>query len=256
MMLSAKNLTVGYGDRTILNDLSIDIPSNKVTAFIGPNGCGKSTLLKTLSRVIQPKHGSIELDGKSFQHYSEKQLAKKISLLPQVLHAPEGMTVRKLVTLGRTPYLSFLGRLSEVDHEHVTNAIKNAGVEAIADHFVDALSGGQRQRVWIAMILAQDTPIVMLDEPTTYLDLSHQVALMQLIRAMNNQGKTVVTVLHDLNQACRYCDHLIVMKDGKVITQGMPEAVMNRSLLKSVFDLDAEIFQDPIAQSPMCVSLF
>ncbi len=253
-MITTQQLSVAYGDTTIIENLSVTIPKGKVTALIGPNGCGKSTLLKTLSRINKPKSGEIFIEQTSLGQIKDKVLAQQLSLLPQVLVSPEGITVRKLVEYGRSPYVSHWGRLSQADKRIVEQAMTETGVLELAEQNVESLSGGQRQRAWIAMVLAQDTEIVMLDEPTTYLDLSHQIELMELMRTMNEQGKTVIVVLHDLNQACRYCDHLVVLKRGQLMAQGSPEEVFTERLLQEVFDLDAVVINDPIASSPMCIA--
>lgn len=253
-MITTQQLSVAYGDTTIIENLSVTIPKGKVTALIGPNGCGKSTLLKTLSRINKPKSGEIFIEQTSLGRIKDKVLAQQLSLLPQVLVSPEGITVRKLVEYGRSPYVSHWGRLSQADKKIVEQAMTETGVLELAEQNVESLSGGQRQRAWIAMVLAQDTDIVMLDEPTTYLDLSHQIELMELMRTMNEQGKTVIVVLHDLNQACRYCDHLVVLKQGQLMAQGSPKEVFTERLLHEVFDLDAVVIDDPIASSPMCVA--
>ncbi|PWI34317.1 iron-dicitrate ABC transporter ATP-binding subunit [Vibrio albus] len=253
-MISAKNISVSYGDNTIIDDLTLTLPKGKITALIGPNGCGKSTLLKALARINKVTSGEVLLDNKPLGRFRDKELAKELSLLPQVLVAPEGVSVRRLVEYGRSPYLSHWGKLSQEDSQIVMQAMQETGVNDLANQSVDSLSGGQRQRAWIAMVLAQDTSIVMLDEPTTYLDLSHQIELMKLMREMNNKGKTVIVVLHDLNQACRYCDHLVVLKEGKLVAQGEPKAVFNEELLRHVFSLNATVIQDPIADTPMCIA--
>ena len=253
-MITTQRLSVAYGDTTIIENLSVTIPKGKVTALIGPNGCGKSTLLKTLSRINKPKSGEIFIEQTSLGQIKDKVLAQQLSLLPQVLVSPEGITVRKLVEYGRSPYVSHWGRLSQADKKIVEQAMTETGVLELAEQNVESLSGGQRQRAWIAMVLAQDTEIVMLDEPTTYLDLSHQIELMELMRTMNAQGKTVIVVLHDLNQACRYCDHLVVLKRGQLMAQGSPKEVFTERLLQEVFDLDAVVINDPIASSPMCIA--
>lgn len=253
-MITTQQLSVAYGDTTIIENLSVTIPKGKVTALIGPNGCGKSTLLKTLSRINKPKSGEIFIEQTALGRIKDKVLAQQLSLLPQVLVSPEGITVRKLVEYGRSPYVSHWGRLSQADKKIVEQAMTETGVLELAEQNVESLSGGQRQRAWIAMVLAQDTDIVMLDEPTTYLDLSHQIELMELMRTMNEQGKTVIVVLHDLNQACRYCDHLVVLKQGQLMAQGSPKEVFTERLLHEVFDLDAVVIDDPIASSPMCIA--
>ena len=253
-MITTKQLKVAYGDKTIIDNLTLTIPEGKITALIGPNGCGKSTLLKALSRINRIQSGDIYLQNTSLSDIKDKHLAQRLSMLPQVVVSPEGVTVRKLVEYGRSPYVSHWGRLSSYDKQKVAEAMQQTGVLELAEHKIESLSGGQRQRAWIAMILAQDTEVVMLDEPTTYLDLSHQIELMNLMRAMNQQGKTVIVVLHDLNQACRYCDHLVVLKEGQLVAQGTPEQVFTEQMLENVFNLDAAVVEDPIALSPMCVA--
>ncbi|WP_341664902.1 Fe(3+) dicitrate ABC transporter ATP-binding protein FecE [Vibrio sp.] len=254
-MLETKNLSVAYGKQTIIANLSVSIPEGKITALVGPNGCGKSTLLKTLVRINKAKSGEVLLEGKTLSSYGDKALARSLSLLPQILVNPEGITVRKLVEYGRSPYVSHWGRLAQDDKDIVEQAMRDTGVLEFADKPVDSLSGGQRQRAWIAMVVAQDTDVVMFDEPTTYLDMSHQVELMKLIQQMNAKGKTVVVVLHDLNQACRYCDHLVVLKRGEIVEQGSPDEVMTQTLLNDVFDLKANVFRDPVSNTPMCVAI-
>ncbi|CAM3597149.1 Fe(3+) dicitrate ABC transporter ATP-binding protein FecE [Vibrio aquimaris] len=254
-MLETKNLSVAYGKQTIIANLSMSIPKGKITALVGPNGCGKSTLLKTLVRINKAKSGEVLLEGKALSSYGDKALARSLSLLPQILVNPEGITVRKLVEYGRSPYVSHWGRLAQDDKDIVEQAMCDTGVLEFADKPVDSLSGGQRQRAWIAMVVAQDTDVVMFDEPTTYLDMSHQVELMKLIQQMNAKGKTVVVVLHDLNQACRYCDHLVVLKKGEIVEEGSPDEVMTQTLLNDVFDLKANVFRDPISNTPMCVAI-
>jgi len=253
-MLTTEKLTVSYGDNVIIPELDLRIKRGKITALIGPNGCGKSTLLKALARINKAKNGRVLLHGKPLKEYQDKLLAQKISLLPQVLLSPEGISVRQLVEYGRSPYLSHWGKLNEVDHQAVDRAMLDTKVDALSERPLDSLSGGQRQRAWIAMVLAQDADIVMLDEPTTYLDLSHQIELMKLMQEMNKKGKTLIVVLHDLNQACRYCDELVVLKEGKLICQGSPDEVFTQTLLKQVFSLDAHIMADPIAKTPMCIA--
>ena len=254
-MLKTKNLSVAYGKQTIIPNLTVSIPKGKITALIGPNGCGKSTLLKTLVRINNPMSGEVLFEGKPLSSYGDKALARSLSLLPQILVSPEGITVRKLVEYGRSPYVSHWGKLGKDDQTIVEQAMRDTGVLEYADKPVESLSGGQRQRAWIAMVIAQDTDIVMLDEPTTYLDMSHQVELMNLMQQMNAKGKTVVVVLHDLNQACRYCDHLVVLEQGCVVAEGSPDQVMTEALLDDVFDLNAKVFRDPISNTPMCVAI-
>jgi iron complex transport system ATP-binding protein len=254
-MITTKHLSVSYGKNTIIHDLSLTIPAGKITALIGPNGCGKSTLLKALSRIKKPSAGQISLYDKPLSSFGDKALAREVSMLSQILTTPEGVSVRRLVEYGRSPYVSHWGRLSEQDKHIVELSMREAGVIDLAEAKVDSLSGGQRQRAWIAMVLAQDTPIVLLDEPTTYLDLSHQVELMDIMQKLNAKGKTVVVVLHDLNQACRYCHQLVVLKGGQLVTQGSPETVFTEKLLSEVFSLNAKVIADPISGAQMCIAL-
>jgi iron complex transport system ATP-binding protein len=253
-MISTKNLKVSYGDTVIIKELNLTVPKGKITALIGPNGCGKSTLLKTLARINKPAEGEVLLNDKPLNAYGDKPLAREMSLLPQVLVTPEGINVQRLVEYGRSPYLSHWGKLGDADKDVVTKAMQETGVTEFAQQSVESLSGGQRQRAWIAMVLAQDTNVVMLDEPTTYLDLSHQIELMKIMGEMNELGKTVIVVLHDLNQACRYCDHLVVLKEGELVTQGAPAQIFTEALLDEVFSLKAKVIKDPIANTPMCVA--
>ncbi|KAB8307625.1 iron complex transport system ATP-binding protein [Rahnella sp. BIGb0603] len=253
MQLSAENLYAGYGNKSILNGLSVTLPAGKITALIGPNGCGKSTLLKCFSRLLTPESGTLRLQGDDISRLHGRALARKLALLPQQHVAPEGIRVRELVGYGRSPWLNLWGRLGEQDHARVSRAMQETNIGDLAEKLVSELSGGQRQRVFLAMVLAQDTPLVLLDEPTTYLDISHQVELMNLLRRQNQQGKTVVAVLHDLNQASRYCDYLVMMAAGKIVAQGSPEAVMTPALLAQVFDIDAQIHPEPVSGMPMCI---
>lgn len=251
--LSADSLTIGYSDTNILNDVSATLPKGKITALIGPNGCGKSTLLKSLSGLLTPRSGQVLLGEQQMQGISHRSRAKYLALLPQSQALPQGVSVKEVVAYGRSPYTGFWGNLTANDWDIVNRAMNVTGVSDMADKPITTLSGGQVQRVWLALTLAQDSEIILLDEPTTYLDLHHQVSLMKLMRELQLQGKTVVTVLHDINQACRYCDFLFVMKAGSIVTQGTPLEIMTPSLLREVFELDAEIHLDPVAHTPMCV---
>lgn len=253
MRLRTENLTVSYGAQTVLDGLSLALPAGKITALLGPNGCGKSTLLNCFSRLLTPDSGEILLDEKPIAGFSARQLARRLALLPQHHLSPEGITVRELVSYGRSPWLSLWGRLSAEDNERVNVAMSQTRTRNLADRRLTQLSGGQRQRAFLAMVLAQDTPLILLDEPTTYLDINHQVELMRLMVELKRQGKTVVTVLHDLNQASRYCDHLVVLASGRVMAQGAPEAVMKPELLKTVFSVEAVIHPEPVSGRPMCV---
>ncbi|QUX94411.1 ferric citrate ABC transporter ATP-binding protein FecE [Marinomonas sp. CT5] len=253
MSLSAHNLSVGYHNKAIVKQVDLSIPEGKIIALLGPNGCGKSTLLKAMARILSPLEGQIHWQGKNLHGISSKKLAQQLALLPQTQPIPEGIKVKDLVAYGRSPYTGFWGRINQDDQVIIDKVMEETGITKLADQLVSELSGGQRQRVWLAMTLAQDTPYLLLDEPTTYMDLSHQVELMHLLRKLNRQGKTIITVLHDINQAARYCDHLIVMKQGEIITQGSPESVLTENLLRDVFSLNAQIHPDPISNTPMCV---
>lgn len=252
--LSADNVTVGYGDEPVVHDVSLRVPDGKVTTIIGPNGCGKSTLLRTLSRLLTPTTGQVMLDGDPIGSRSAKQLARTLALLPQSPIAPEGLLVRDLVNRGRHPHQRWFQQWSHGDEDIVTDAMRWTGILELADRPVDALSGGQRQRVWIAMTLAQHTDLVLLDEPTTYLDLAHQVDVLDLVCRLNRErGATVAMVLHDLNLAVRFSDHLVVMHRGRVVAQGDPAAVLDAELLLKVFGLDADMVADPRTGLPMVV---
>ncbi|PWD72090.1 Fe(3+) dicitrate ABC transporter ATP-binding protein FecE [Pectobacterium versatile] len=253
MELTTQNLTAGYGDKRILDGLSLSLPAGKITALLGPNGCGKSTLLKCFAKLLTPESGTIQLNGKPLSAFSARQLSRHLALLPQQHLTPEGITVRDMVAYGRSPWLSLWGRLSPDDRQRVQLAMEKTHIVDLANKRLTDLSGGQRQRAFLAMLLAQDTPVVLLDEPTTYLDINHQVELMKLLRELNQAGKTVVTVLHDLNQASRYCDHLVMLAHGRVMAQGSPHEAMKPELLQRVFSIDAEIHAEPVSGKPMCV---
>ncbi|MBX8474797.1 Fe(3+) dicitrate ABC transporter ATP-binding protein FecE [Pseudomonas cichorii] len=252
-ILQAQQLDIGYGDTRIVQALSFSPPPGKVTALIGPNGCGKSTLLKAFARILTPQSGTLSLDGQAYSQLSPRELARKIAFLPQVLPIPEGVSVRQLVAYGRSPHNSLWGRLSGADRSSVDQALQRMELEALAERPLSDLSGGQRQRAWLAMVLAQDAAIVLLDEPTTYLDISHQVELLDLMRQLSAEGKTVITVLHDINQACRYADHLAVMQAGRLVASGTPEEVLDAELVGRVFDVQVQIMREPVAGTPMCI---
>ncbi|ECF6074853.1 Fe(3+) dicitrate ABC transporter ATP-binding protein FecE [Salmonella enterica subsp. houtenae] len=253
MTLRTENLTVSYGTQPVLNNLALTIPAGKITALLGPNGCGKSTLLNCFSRLLAPQSGKVLLANRPLDSFSSRQLARRLALLPQHHLTPEGITVRELVSYGRSPWLSLWGRLSVEDNARVNVAMSQTQTHHLAERRLTELSGGQRQRAFLAMVLAQDTPVVLLDEPTTYLDINHQVELMHLMHELQTQGKTVVAVLHDLNQASRYCDHLVMLANGRVMAQGAPDEVMKPELLKTVFSIEAEIHPEPVSGRPMCV---
>ncbi|MFZ2242539.1 MAG: ABC transporter ATP-binding protein [Gordonia amarae] len=255
--LGAEGLTLGYGDKAIARDLTVEIPDNKFTVIIGPNACGKSTLLRALSRLLAPTAGSVVLDGKSIEKYSTKQVAKILGLLPQTSIPPEDIRVAELVSRGRYPHQQFLRQWSQADEDAVTSAMEATGVAHLAGERVDRLSGGQRQRVWVALVLAQETPLVLLDEPTTYLDIAFQVELLDLCRRLQREeNRTVVAVLHDLNQACRYADHIIAMRGGEVIAAGAPADVVTAELVGDVFGLACRIIDDPESQTPLIIPVW
>ncbi|WP_163098958.1 ABC transporter ATP-binding protein [Peribacillus alkalitolerans] len=252
--ISTKALTLSYGENPIIDELDLEIPKGEITVFIGSNGCGKSTLLRSIARLMKPKSGSILLDGEAIAKLPTKEIAKKMAILPQSPIAPEGLTVLQLVKQGRYPYQSWYKQWSEEDEEKVMYALKATGVEHLKERPVDSLSGGQRQRAWIAMILAQDTDTILLDEPTTYLDMTHQIEILDLLFELNEKEKrTIVMVLHDLNLACRYAHNIVAIKDKKIFAQGKPEFVVNCSLVKNVFQMDCEVTVDPLFGTPLCI---
>ncbi|MBO2944623.1 ABC transporter ATP-binding protein [Paenibacillus sp. F411] len=253
--LYTENLSVGYGERLIVKQLSAEIPDKKITTIIGANGCGKSTLLKAMTRIISHQDGTILLDGKQIVKEDTKALARKMAILPQSPESASGLTVGELVSYGRFPYQKGFGRLTARDHEVIDWAMEVTGTLEFKQRSVDALSGGQRQRVWIAMALAQETEIIFLDEPTTYLDLAHQLEVLELLQKLNReQERTIVMVLHDLNQAARFADHIIAMKDGQIVQSGSCEEVIHADVLREVFHIDAAIGRDPRTGKPMCLT--
>ena len=253
--LYTDDLSIGYGDRLIVKDLSVKIPDKKITTIIGSNGCGKSTLLKAITRIILHQSGSVILDGENIAKENTKILAKKMAILPQTPESASGLTVGELVSYGRFPYQKGFGRLTKKDYEVIDWALEVTGTKDFKFRPVDALSGGQRQRVWIAMALAQETEIIFLDEPTTYLDMAHQLEVLELLQKLNvEQGRTIVMVLHDLNQAARFADYMVALKDGKIVKAGNCEEVISHDVLKKVFQIDAEIGRDPRTNKPMCIT--
>ncbi|MDQ1014596.1 ABC transporter ATP-binding protein [Streptomyces afghaniensis] len=253
--LAARGVTVGYGARTVIDDLDVAIPPGVITTIIGPNGCGKSTLLRTLSRLLKPSRGSVVLDGDDIARLRTRDVARKLGLLPQAPVAPEGLTVADLVARGRHPHQSWLRQWSSDDAEVVERALAMTGVSDLADRPVDALSGGQRQRVWISMTLAQGTDLLLLDEPTTYLDLAHAMDVLDLVDDLHESGCTVVMVLHDLNLAARYSDNLVVMRAGAILAQGHPRDVLTAELLHEAFGLHAKVIDDPVGDRPLIVPI-
>ncbi|MEH7513118.1 ABC transporter ATP-binding protein [Gottfriedia acidiceleris] len=253
--LWTENITIKYDNRVISRNLSVQIPDGSFTVIVGPNGCGKSTLLRTLSNLLKPSEGQILLDGKAITSYKSKEVARKLGLLPQSSTAPDGITVANLVAHGRYPYQSLIRQWTDEDEAAVMSAMELTNTSDLSHRYVDELSGGQRQRVWVAMVLAQQTPMLLLDEPTTYLDIAHQIELLELFKDLNQQGNTLVAVLHDLNHAARYADNIIAMKDGQVIAQGNPREIITAKLVEEVFGLKCIIIEDPIANTPLVVPL-
>ncbi|MEU9086348.1 ABC transporter ATP-binding protein [Streptomyces sp. NPDC048357] len=252
--LTAENVTLGYDQRVIAEDLSVEIPDNSFTVIVGPNACGKSTLLRALSRMLKPSAGRVLLDGQAIGSMPAKKVAKTLGLLPQSSIAPDGITVADLVARGRYPHQGLLRQWSAEDERVVNESMASTGVAELADRAVDELSGGQRQRVWIAMALAQQTPLLLLDEPTTYLDIQHQIDVLDLCAELHeNQGRTLVAVLHDLNHAARYATHLIAMRGGKVVAEGAPAEVVTAELVEKVFGLKCQIIDDPETGTPLVI---
>lgn len=255
MDLQIENLSTGYGNHIISENLNLTIPAGKVTALIGANGCGKSTLLKSICRIIVPLSGKVMLDGKRLSDYDSRCLAKRIGILPQNPVAPAGLTVRELVMYGRAPHKSsFFARNSQEDREIVEWALKETDMLDFGDVSIDHLSGGQRQRAWIAMAIAQNTDILFLDEPTSFLDVAHQMDVLHLVEHLNREyGKMIVMVIHDLNEAARFADYLVAMKKGQILYQGRPQEVFTKTMLRDIFGIDSEIMTDPRTGRPLCI---
>ena len=249
-----KDLYAGYDDKLILQDMNMNIPKGKFSVLIGPNGCGKSTLLKSYARLLKPQKGGVVLDGKSICDIPTGELAKQVGLLPQSSVIPAGVTVADLVARGRFPYQSMFGQLSEKDYQAIAEAMEAMKITDLANQPVEALSGGQRQRVWIALVLAQETDILLLDEPTTFLDVAYQVEILDCLAKLNRERKTtIVAILHDINLSIRYGDYLFAMKKGKLIAEGNPKEVITQPLIQEVYGLDSTILKDPVTNDPYVI---
>jgi iron complex transport system ATP-binding protein len=254
--LRAEQLRLAYGEHTVVDGLDLDIVAGTITAVIGPNGCGKSTLLRALGRLLKPSRGQVLLDGERIDKRSTREVAKVLGVLPQAPIAPEGLTVADLVARGRHPHQAWYRQWSADDEEAVAQALEWTGIADLAERPIDELSGGQRQRAWISMALAQGTDLLLLDEPTTFLDLAHQVEVLELIRRLHREaGRTVVMVLHDLNLAARYADRLVAMREGQIVAAGEPGDVVTESMLADVFGLAARVIPDPVSGTPLVVPI-
>jgi iron complex transport system ATP-binding protein len=252
--ISTESLSLGYGDSIVIKDLNLEIPKGQISVFIGGNGCGKSTLLRSVARLLKPVSGNVLLEEKALATMNTKDIAKKMAILPQTPIAPEGLSVYQLVKQGRYPHQSWFKQWSTEDEEIVQKAIQATRLVDFQDKAVDELSGGQRQRAWIAMTLAQDTDIILLDEPTTYLDMTHQIEILDLLFDLNEQeNRTIVMVLHDLNLACRYAHNLVAIKDGHVYAEGKPEDVISCDMVRDVFDMECQVTADPLFGTPLCI---
>ncbi|WP_026923726.1 ATP-binding cassette domain-containing protein [Glycomyces arizonensis] len=251
--MAVRNATIGYGRVAISEGLTVDLPEGEFTVIIGPNACGKSTLLKALARMLKPSAGRVLLDGRDIHSQPTRSVAKRLGLLPQSPIAPDGITVADLVARGRYPHQGLLRQWSAEDEAVVAEAMEATDIEDLASRSVDELSGGQRQRVWIAMVLAQQTPLLLLDEPTTYLDITHQLEVLDLCAKLHREGRTLVAVLHDLNQAARYATHLIAMREGAVVAEGAPADIVTADIVEKVFDLPCRIIDDPETATPLVI---
>lgn len=254
--LEARNLVAGYDKNVIVKDVSVILPEGKISVIIGANGCGKSTMLKTFARLLKPETGEVVLNGKDILTQSSKSVARCLGLLPQTPIVPDGIKVTDLVSRGRFPYRQFMKNMTHEDFNAVQEAMEMMGVEGLADCSVDELSGGQRQRVWIALTLAQQTDILLLDEPITYLDVAYQIEILDLLTDLNkNRNTTICMVLHDINLSARYADYIFAMKEGKLIAQGTPKEVISAELLKDVFGLESMVIKDPVCDTPLIVPI-
>lgn len=252
--LYTEGLSIGYVDRLIVEDLNLSIPQGKITALVGANGSGKSTILKTMARIMKPRNGTVFLDGKSIHSQSTKEIAKELAILPQNPVAPDGLSVFELISYGRFPHQKGFGSLTKEDKKYIEWALQVTGMVDFYDRPVDQLSGGQRQRAWIAMALAQGTDMLFLDEPTTYLDMAHQLEVLKLLEHLNEEEKrTIVMVVHDLNHATRFAQHMVAIKTGRVVCEGSPSEVMTSEVLREVFGIEADIIPDPRSGVPLCL---
>ncbi|PZU40022.1 MAG: cobalamin/Fe(3+)-siderophore ABC transporter ATP-binding protein [Microbacterium sp.] len=250
--LAARGITLAYGDREVVRELDLTVPAGEITAIVGANGCGKSTVLRALARLLKPKAGAVLLDGDEIHRLPSRDVARRLGLLPQSPTAPEGIVVADLVGRGRHPHQRFLARWSAADYTAVADALDATGIADLADRAVDELSGGQRQRVWIAMALAQETDILLLDEPTTFLDVTHQIEVLDLLTDLNRaRGTTIVMVLHDLNMAARYADQLVAVRGGSIHAAGRPADVITPPIVREVFALECEVIPDPVSGTPL-----
>lgn len=255
MNISTNNLTLGYGDFIVLKDINITIPKNKVTILVGSNGCGKSTLLKTMARLLKPMSGKVVLGDMDIFQRPSKEIAKELAILTQSPDAPSDLTVFNLVKQGRYPYQSWFNQWSKEDENIIEYALEKTGLSDIRNKKLSELSGGQKQRVWIAMTLAQQTDIILLDEPTNHLDIKYKIEVLDLLKHLNqHENRTIVIVLHDINLACRYADHIIAIKDGKVYAEGNPKEVITENLINDVFDINAKIIECPLFKTPLCIT--
>ncbi len=254
MDFQAQNLSLAYEDHEVIHELSLLIPSQRITALVGPNGSGKSTLLKGLARLMKPTCGAAYLDGQAIHRLPTRQVARRLAMLPQRPEAPDGLTVRELVAFGRFPHQGFFGVCTDADDAKIDEALEITGISELTDHPLGELSGGQRQLAWVAMALAQDTRLLLLDEPTTFLDMTHQIEVLDVLRRLNQEhGRTIIMVLHDLNMAARYASHMVVIGGGKVLCQGTPWDIMRPHVLATAFGVEATILRDPKSGSPICV---
>lgn len=252
--LEADAVDLAYDRRLVVEGLSLSVPDGRITAIVGPNACGKSTLLRAMARLLRPREGMVALDGRNIHDLPTREVARRLGLLPQSPVAPAGIRVMDLVSRGRTPYQGLFRQLSEQDRTAVEEAMAATGTLHLADRMVDELSGGQRQRVWIAMVLAQQTELLLLDEPTTFLDIAHQIEVLDMVARLNRDwGRTIVIVLHDLNLACRYAHHLVAMRDGSVVSSGTPDQVITEDLVSEVFGVEALVMPDPVTGAPMVI---